>query len=43
MTVHRAGLADGACVRVTPGLFTTPADCDRLVAALRDLVPQIAR
>ena len=43
MTVHRAGLAAGACVRVTPALFTTPADCDRLVAALRELVPQIAR
>lgn len=43
MTVHRAGLADGACVRVTPALFTTPAECDRLVAALRDLVPKIAR
>jgi selenocysteine lyase/cysteine desulfurase len=43
MTVHRAGLADGACVRVTPALFTTPADCARLVAALKDLVPKIAR
>ena len=43
MTVHRAGLAAGGCVRVTPALFTTPAECDRLVAALRDLVPQIAR
>lgn len=43
MTVHRAGLAAGGCVRVTPALFTTPADCDRLVAALRDLVPKIAR
>ena len=43
MTVHRAGLADGACVRVTPALFTTPADCDKLVVALRELVPQIAR
>jgi len=43
MTVHRAGLAAGACVRVTPALFSTPADCDRLVAALKDLVPQIAR
>lgn len=43
MTVHRAGLAAGACVRVTPALFTTPAECDRLVAALKDLVPQIAR
>jgi selenocysteine lyase/cysteine desulfurase len=43
MTVHRTGLADGACVRVTPALFTTPADCARLVAALKDLVPKIAR
>lgn len=43
MTVHRAGLAAGACVRVTPALFSTPADCARLVAALKDLVPKIAR
>jgi selenocysteine lyase/cysteine desulfurase len=43
MTVHRAGLADGACVRVTPALFTKPEECDRLVAALKDLVPKIAR
>jgi selenocysteine lyase/cysteine desulfurase len=43
MTVHRAGLNDGACVRVTPALFTTPAECDQLVAALKDLVPKIAR
>ena len=43
ITVHRAGLADGACVRVTPALFSTPADCARLVAALQDLVPKIAR
>ena len=43
MTVHRAGLAAGACVRVTPALFTTPAECDRLVAALKDLVPKLAR
>ncbi len=43
MTVHRAGLADGACVRVTPALFSTPADCARMVAALQDLVPKIAR
>ncbi|MBU6165657.1 MAG: aminotransferase class V-fold PLP-dependent enzyme [Alphaproteobacteria bacterium] len=42
-TVFRAGLADGACVRVTPALFTTPDDCARLVAALKDLVPKIAR
>ncbi|MBA3878889.1 MAG: aminotransferase [Sphingobium sp.] len=43
MTVHRSGLADGACVRVTPALFTTPADLDRLVVALKELVPEIAR
>ncbi len=43
MTVHRGGLADGACVRATPALFTKPADCARLVAALQDLVPKIAR
>ena len=43
MTVHRVGLADGACVRVTPGPFTKATDCDRLVAALQDLVPKIAR
>jgi selenocysteine lyase/cysteine desulfurase len=42
-TVHRTGLADGACVRVTPALFTTPDDCAKLVAALKDLVPKIAR
>lgn len=43
MTVHRVGLAAGGCVRVTPGLFTKATDCDRLVAALQDLVPKIAR
>lgn len=33
-TVHRAGPAKGACVRVTPALFTKPADLDRLAQAL---------
>jgi hypothetical protein len=28
---------------VTPGLFTKATDFDRLVAALKDLVPKIAR
>ena len=42
MTVHRAGLADGACVRVTPSLFTTPAEVDALVPALRTLVAERA-
>jgi selenocysteine lyase/cysteine desulfurase len=34
MTVHRAGLADGVCIRVTPSLFTTTGEVDRLAAAL---------
>ncbi len=36
-TVWRSGLAKGDCVRVTPALYNTPADADRLVAALRTL------
>ena len=36
-TVHRDGLAQGACVRVTPGIFTSPAQIDRLVTGLREL------
>ncbi|WP_426165149.1 aminotransferase class V-fold PLP-dependent enzyme [Sandarakinorhabdus sp. DWP1-3-1] len=43
MTVHRAGLAGGACIRVTPSLFTTPAEVDALVPALRALVGEMAR
>jgi len=34
-TVHREGLASGACVRVTPAIFTAEADVKRLVSALR--------
>lgn len=34
MTVHRVGLAGGTCIRVTPSLFTTSADVDRLAAAI---------
>jgi len=34
-TVERSGAASGSCVRVTPALFTTEADIDRLIAALR--------
>lgn len=37
-TVHRAGPARGACVRVTPALFTSMADVDRLADALPALV-----
>lgn len=34
-TVARSGLAKGDCVRVTPALYSTPAECARLVEALR--------
>lgn len=37
-TVHRDGVAGGACVRVTPALYNVPADCRALAAALRALV-----
>lgn len=36
-TVMRDGLASGACVRVTPAIFTSEARIDRLVAALRQV------
>lgn len=36
-TVMRKGPVGGACIRVTPGLFTRTADLDKLVTALRDL------
>ena len=35
--VHRDGLASGACVRVTPAVFTSEAQVDRLVVALRKI------
>jgi selenocysteine lyase/cysteine desulfurase len=34
-TFWRTGLAKGDCVRVTPALYNTPADLDRLVTALK--------
>lgn len=34
-TVARNGIAGGDCVRVTPMLYNTPADADKLVSALR--------
>lgn len=43
MTVHRAGLAAGGCVRVTPSLFTTLAEVDALAPALRVLARELAR
>lgn len=37
LTVPRDGVAGGACVRVTPSLFTRPEEVDRLAAALRSI------
>jgi isopenicillin-N epimerase len=34
LTVRRAGVANGQCIRVSPALYTTEAELDRLVAAL---------
>jgi selenocysteine lyase/cysteine desulfurase len=36
-TVWRTGVAGGDCVRVTPSLYNTPDEADRLVAALREI------
>jgi len=36
-TVHREGLASGACVRVTPALFNSMDDVQRLAAALNEI------
>jgi selenocysteine lyase/cysteine desulfurase len=36
-TVARDGVAKGSCIRVTPALFTTEAEADKLVAALKTL------
>jgi isopenicillin-N epimerase len=36
-TVHRDGAASGACVRVTPALFTSMADIDRFATALAEI------
>ncbi len=36
-TVHRTGLAGGACIRITPGVFTAEADVLKLAEALRVL------
>ncbi|CAM3886579.1 aminotransferase class V-fold PLP-dependent enzyme [Rheinheimera salexigens] len=34
-SVHRSGLAGGACVRITPALFNTTTEMDSLVQALK--------
>ncbi|GAB1343745.1 aminotransferase class V-fold PLP-dependent enzyme [Gemmatimonas sp.] len=36
-TFQRTGLANGDCVRVTPTLFNSPAQLDKLAAALRTI------
>lgn len=36
LTVARAGIANGAAVRVTPALYNTTAELDRFVAALHE-------
>lgn len=38
--VHRDGVANGACVRVTPTLYNTPDQCLQLVRALRSLLAE---
>lgn len=43
MSVHRSGLGAGACVRITPSLFTTLDEVDALVPALRTLAGEMAR
>jgi isopenicillin-N epimerase len=37
-TVHREGPAKGACVRVTPGFYTSEADVDKLITGIRALL-----
>ena len=37
LTVHRAGVAAGACIRVTPALFTSSEDIQRLEHALAEI------
>ena len=36
-TFYRTGLAKGDCVRVTPALYNSVADADKLVLALEKL------
>ena len=39
-TVHRDGVANGACVRVTPTLYNTPDQAFQLVRALHSLLAE---
>ena len=36
-TVHRIAPGNGACIRVTPSLATSPQDCERLLDALAQM------
>lgn len=40
-TVHRTGVAKGACIRICPAMFTSPDHVDALVRALRTIVPKL--
>jgi selenocysteine lyase/cysteine desulfurase len=42
-TVARSGPAGGACIRVTPSFFTTTAQLDQLVTAIRTLAAATAK
>jgi selenocysteine lyase/cysteine desulfurase len=42
-TVHRDGVARGACVRVTPAVFNSSADMDGLAGAIRVLVASASK
>jgi isopenicillin-N epimerase len=42
-SVMRSGVAKGACIRITPGIFTRPSDIDALVSALPKIVARFAR
>jgi len=40
-TVHRSGVAKGACVRVSPALFNNEAQMDSLASALRSMATKV--
>lgn len=41
-TVQRNGLARGDCIRVTPAIYTVPAEVDRLAHAIRSLAARVS-
>jgi len=40
LTARRTGIARGDCVRVTPNIYNTASELDRLAAAIKDLAGQ---